>query len=68
MVLIYNYTLFLDTSGENITELLVAEGLVEVRKGGLKPDELVEHMICQAGIVQKSDISLFASCQVGDFT
>ncbi|KAK3097810.1 hypothetical protein FSP39_013410 [Pinctada imbricata] len=28
-----------DTQGENITELLVAEGLVEVRRGGLRPDD-----------------------------
>lgn len=28
-----------DTTGENITEQLVAEGLVEVRRGGLRMDE-----------------------------
>lgn len=27
------------TTGENITEALVSEGLVEVRRGGLKLDE-----------------------------
>lgn len=28
-----------DTSGENITEALVSEGLVEVRRGGIRADE-----------------------------
>jgi len=32
---------FLDTTGENITEQLIAEGLVEVRRGGLRTDEYV---------------------------
>lgn len=34
--------IILDASGdnkENITELLVAEGLVELRRSGLRPDE-----------------------------
>jgi len=31
-----------DTSAENVTESLVSEGLVEVRRGGLKPDEYVD--------------------------
>lgn len=30
-----------DTSAENVTESIVAEGLVEVRRGGLKPNEYV---------------------------
>ncbi|XP_063970734.1 staphylococcal nuclease domain-containing protein 1-like [Lytechinus pictus] len=28
-----------DTSGENVTEALVSEGLVEVRRGGIKPSD-----------------------------
>ena len=30
-----------DTTGESLTELLVSEGLAEVRRAGLKPNELV---------------------------
>ena len=33
--------LCLDTTGENVTEVLVSEGLVEVRRGGIKPSEYV---------------------------
>ncbi|XP_062586352.1 staphylococcal nuclease domain-containing protein 1-like [Saccostrea cucullata] len=36
-----------DTSGENITEALVTEGLVEVRRGGLRPDDPGQQQLIQ---------------------
>ncbi len=30
---------FTDTEGENMTELMVSEGLVELRRGGLRTNE-----------------------------
>ena len=42
-----------DTSAENVTETIVTEGLVEVRRGGLKPSEYVKCMkpYCQCRMV-----------------
>lgn len=36
-----DFSLYTDTSGENVTESIVSEGLVEVRRMGLKPEEWV---------------------------
>lgn len=36
-----------DTSGENVTESIVAEGLVEVRRGGLKPSDENQQKLVQ---------------------
>ena len=37
----YISILFTDTSGENVTESLIEEGLVEVKRAGLKASEWV---------------------------
>ncbi|XP_063402953.1 staphylococcal nuclease domain-containing protein 1-like [Mytilus trossulus] len=36
-----------DTNAENITESMVSEGLVEVRRGGLKPDDVNQQRLIQ---------------------
>ena len=36
-----------DTSAENVTESLISEGLVEVRRGGLKPDDANQQRLIQ---------------------
>ena len=35
-----------DTEAENVAESIVAEGLVELRRGGLKPTEYVFNAMC----------------------
>lgn len=36
-----------DTTAENVTESMVSEGLVEVRRGGLKPDDVNQQRLIQ---------------------
>ncbi|XP_056013676.1 staphylococcal nuclease domain-containing protein 1-like isoform X1 [Ostrea edulis] len=43
-----------DTSGENITEALVSEGLVEVRRGGIRADDPGQQQLIQLEDVAKS--------------
>ena len=38
----YTFHFVADKEGENMTESLIAEGLVDVRRMGLKKDELVK--------------------------
>ena len=43
-----NGFMFSDSTAENITETMVAEGLVELRRGGLKMGEYVsDHFVKQ---------------------
>ena len=45
----------LDTSAENMTESLISDGLVELKRSGLKQSELVVFQLCYYLVVISSD-------------